>query len=534
MKMRLKDIIDLDYLAGRDEDPSLQTAIRQRREQDKAIYMRIRKMCRTDKDLLLTWLDERRKDIRAAASEPGSGFLPGEVFSSIYQYMIYIMAFSGSLSGLCLSWSFLAYHGASPVNVALFIALFVAGQAALILLTVFFLFLRKLKFKAKPGEQKNSIMHALLSSLFFQLLPAFFKKTDSRPAKKTGAALFHASALIRMKSREYQAFFFWPFFILISIFSFCFALGTFCGTFFKIMVSDMAFGWQSTLVTSAKTIHTFLTWMALPWSWMIPENLSLPNLSQIEGSRIILKDGISVLATQNLISWWPFLCLSIFYYAVLPRLMLMATGILAHRRTLSLFDPKEYPLFKALIIGMKSSAPDLEIAPSPSDPEGSKPLLNTDGRFEPSGEKDDSSIHQEPQNSLQRVLVLAPRNVYEKSEDRKILEFIRTRLLLNAGEVIQISLDIEQDTHILEIIKTGHIDQVVLVYEAWQPPIRGLLFYFKQLKSAMPGNMLLWILLTSEASSNMDDSDQTRRSVEIWKNAILTLADSGIRPIRLE
>ncbi len=105
--------------------------------------------------------------------------------------------------------------------------------------------------------------------------------------------------------------------MLTCVFSLAFSLGTLGTTFFRVMVSDMAFGWQSTLLTSSNTVHDLVSAMAWPWAGWLPAGLAYPGIEQIEGSRIILKEGISVLTTGDLVSWWPFLCLGIVFYALI-------------------------------------------------------------------------------------------------------------------------------------------------------------------------------------------------------------------------
>lgn len=533
MNIKLKDIIDLDYLVGQDEALSSEADIRLREDKDKKIFEQIRKTCETDKALVLAWLEARRREGSGEKEEKGTCLLPGTVFSSIYSVMMWVLILLGSVTGLSVSWSFLAYHGTRPVNVALFISLFIVLQVVLVLIAIFFLILRHVRIRSGKGGFQNSIIHTLLSSLFFHILPELVKKTDTRIFKRGADTLEYTSTLIRMKTREYREFFFWPFFILIAVFSFCFTTGTLGGIFFRIIVSDMAFGWQSTLMTTSEKIYNLLTWMALPWSWFMPETLAHPTLAQVEGSRIILKDEISVLATRDLVSWWPFLCLGILFYAVLPRGILMITGILAQNHVLRRFN-FDRPVFRPLIIRIQSPVQDADTGPSflkRSLPDG-----DSYPNIEPMAFPADHDPLREPQNlgtKAHKALVLAPRAIYSDEAGQKISHYIHTRLFLDVKEIVKISLDPEQDADIFNRIKNSGADQVVLVHEAWQPPIRGLLYYFKQLKSVMPGKMLLWILLTGEAGSKKLFMDETDGNFEIWKKAVFRLEDPGIKLMRL-
>ncbi len=492
MIIKLEDIIDLDYLIGKDEALSSEGDIRVREEKDKKIFDQSRETCRTDKALLLSWLEARRQEFFREKEVKGVSLLPGRVFSSLYSFMVYAMVFFGGITGLSLAWSFLAYHGTRPVNVALFIFLFILLQVVLITITVFLLIKRHLMIRSEKGFFKDSIIHTLLSFLFFNVLPEFLKKTDWRIVKKGADTLEYTSTLIRMKNREYSELFFWPFFILTSVFSFSFATSTLIGTFFRVIISDMAFGWQSTLMTTSIKIHQLVSLIALPWSWFMPESLAYPTLEQIEGSRIILKDGISVLATQDLVSWWPFLCLGIFFYAVLPRTVMMVAGIVSQTRVLRHFN-LDRPVFRALMIQMPHDS----------------------------------------QTAAQETFILVPGKVYSDGAMDKIAQTIKIRLFFDVKEIFRISVDPEQDSEVFNRLGKSGIDQVVLVHEVWQPPIRGLLYYIRQLKSAMPEKGLLWILLTQDAGQENLCVDENDADFEIWKKAVFTLGDPGIKVRRL-
>lgn len=100
----------------------------------------------------------------------------------------------------------------------------------------------------------------------------------------------------------------------------------------------MAFGWQSSLQLSAQQVADGVRLLALPWSWFLPEGMGYPSLAQVEGTQIILKDGIYHLATQDLVSWWPFLCTALVVYGLLPRLLLLMGGYIRYRHQLDALE----------------------------------------------------------------------------------------------------------------------------------------------------------------------------------------------------
>jgi len=534
MAITLKDIIDLDYLVSRDEALESEEEIRQRDDRDQRIYRQCKGACQTPEAVLRSWLEARRREICEEDEQKAVILLPGTVFSSLYSLMAAALIFFGVFSGLSLAWSFLAYHGTRPVNVALFAFLFIVLQGILILGTVFFLFRRCMTIRSKKGF-KNSIVNTLVSFLFFYGLPGMLKKLNSRVFRKGRDSLEYTAALIRMKNREYRTLFFWPIFILISVFAFCFTLGALGGTFFRVIVSDMAFGWQSTLMATSETVYGLVSRMALPWSWFMPETLAHPSLAQIEGSRIILKDGIAVLATRDLVSWWPFLCLGIFFYAVLPRGILLVTGLLAQHHVLGRFD-LDRPIFRQLLIRMQSQVLEID-TPKDFPGTGDPVLVPIQSERRQGGQNpalvDDSTPAAGTGIPFQRALILAPNAVYSEAAMEKIEGHIRASLFLDARERVRVSFDPDQDRDIFVRIKNSPADQVVLVHEVWQPPIRGLLYYIRSLRSVMPEKMRLWILLTGVAGSKNLGVEKSDADFEIWKKAIVTLSDPGIAVTRV-
>ena len=144
----------------------------------------------------------------------------------------------------------------------------------------------------------------------------------SRVAEKLGAdhrsRMDSTLGIIRSKGSTYGFLFFLPIFILTQLFAIGFNLGLLTTTLFKVITADIAFGWQSTLQLSSAAVHSLVQKIALPWSWLAAGDPAYPSLAQIEGSRIILKEGIYHLSTPDLVSWWPFLCFSVFFYGLLP------------------------------------------------------------------------------------------------------------------------------------------------------------------------------------------------------------------------
>jgi hypothetical protein len=537
----LKDIIDLDYLLSLDDQRDCVQEKEKTLTRDREIFnLDHRNM--DDTALLFSWLEYRRMIFFQGAGK-NTG-LPGAAFTSLFRWIARLLILTGFLSGLGLAYSFLAYHGTRPVNVSIFFAVFIVSQV-LLFLFILFMLVKRFYMKTTEGGYDQSILHTLFFGLFFRALPQLKKRLGKRMGGEKMDAVEFTAALIRMKSREYRSVFFWPFFSLSSFFAVSFSLGALGGTLFRVAVSDLAFGWQSTLMAASSSIHKGVTMICLPWSWFVPENIAHPSLEQIEGSRILLKEGIATLATKDLVSWWPFLCLGILFYAVLPRFMLILLGVLAQKRAIAQFN-FERPRFKKLLVRMQSPRMDIRFDeervwavrqnPVPNslepDPLESDPLesdatgpdlfmsdVSMPGVSGPEGAK---------ANLSKGVLVLAPGSVYPTGKLGGVAGFIKEQLFLDIGSSLFLSFDYGEDEEQLLALAPGTEENILLLQEVWQPPIRGLLHYFVQLKTQAFKDRALLILLTQTPGEETQVVDREDINFRVWEKAILQLGHPDI------
>jgi len=524
MKIRLKDIIDLDYLISLDDALDSCEDIQSRATKDRRIYHQCKTTFQTEKTLLFSWLPFRKEEFFQDVDKKRLPLLPGRIFSFLYTWVVYIMVFSGFIAGISLAYSFLAYHGAHPINVTVFMALFVVFQVVLILFILMLLVRRAIGSKNREGRFPGSLIHMVLFSLIFDVLPKILKKTGWAVFKNSLETLEYTSSLIRMKSREYKNLLFWPFFMLTSAVALSFSAGALGGTFFRVIVSDMAFGWQSTLMATSSKVHGLVSFITLPWSWFIPEHLAHPSLEQIEGSRIILKDGISVLATQDLVSWWPFICLTILFYAVIPRGFLIVWGLLAQRQAIRKFNFNR-PRFRQLIVRMQSPVLGIDANEIPIRTTIEKNLPH----LHEGGIKETRILKAEPEMCGRKTLILASKNVYSNTIINKVIKGIEQHLLLDVKELVAVNFNTEDDTDAVHKISVSDADQVILLHEVWQPPIRGVLHYITQIKAAMPEGRSLWILLTRDVGQGDLSVDDNDMNYDVWKKAIFKLENPDIR-----
>ena len=540
--------MNLDYLLALDDHPDATDSATQVAARDRDIFRQAGGTKMTDTALIEAWLSYRKTLYFDQAGPKGYHRLPGQLFNQVFAWTARGLALAGGLAGLALAYGFLAYHGVRPVNVALFFFVFVLVPA------VFFLFF-VVGLAIHPFRRSGTgpgIFFSLVSRAVFDMVPGMLKRVGMKmktdPADPGPTRLDEGFFFIRTKKREYQALFFWPLVILVSLFALFFSGGALGGSLFRVAFSDVAFGWQSTLAATPSAVHDLVSLVSFPWSAWAPDSLAGPTLAQVEGTRIILKQGIADLATEHLASWWPFLCMSMVSYAVIPRLLIICGAILGHRAALSRFDFHQ-PRFRRLIVRMKSPVMDIgfkENTPTrPASASLSRPQhphqetkKTPEARTpvsEPSSEQTALNPHPAPQQAGQDIaqttvasigtpaVVLAPATVWDQAATDRVSNLLARQFFLDVRQVIPIDQDFDADSLVLGPDVLNGADPVIFLQEVWQPPIRGILHYLVQLKQGVLQDKNLWVLLTqAPEEENLGVAD---RDVDagVWQDRILKL-----------
>jgi hypothetical protein len=544
MTLRLSDIMDLDYLLALDDHPGSRAAGLKAAARDRDIFRQTDGAKMTDNALVEAWLSYRRILYFDQAGPKGYHRLPGQVFNQMFAWTARVLALAGGLSGLALAYGFLAYHGVRPVNVALFFFVFVLVPAVFFLFFVAGLVIQPFR-RSGPGP---GMFSTVVSRVLFDMVPSMLKRvrmkvktesSDPEPSRLDEGILF-----IRTKKREYQALFFWPLVMLVSLFALFFSAGALGGTLFRVTFSDVAFGWQSTLAATPSAVHDLVSLVSLPWAAWMPESLAGPTPAQVEGTRIILKQGIAALATEHLTSWWPFLCMSMICYAVIPRLLIIGGAILGHRTALNRFDFHQ-PRFRRLIVRMKSPVMDIGLEENTAarhhHPEAKK-MSGARGLVKDlSSEPVDANPHPARQPGEQEIapatpatpatpasigtpaVVLAPGPAWDQAATARVANLLAQQFFLDVRQVIPIDQDLDADALVLGPDVLDGADPIIFLQEVWQPPIRGILYYLVQLKQGVLQDKNLWVLLTqAPEEENLGVADRDV-DAKVWQDCILKL-----------
>lgn len=536
MKTRwnLADLIDLEYLSARDESARKEGSERELAGRDRALYLTKiapalegERAAPAPRRLLRRWLEARREDLEEAGGESGDGSpLPGALWREVTGALSWLALGFGALSGLALAGAFLVYTGKEPLNVSAFLGLFVVLQLALLAGQCLFFLCRRLLFAGRPSALQSLALRGMAACVDW----ARARLRRGAPGIGAERRLGFAALLGRLRARRDQAgLLLWPPFLLTQLAGIGFNLGVIGLMLAKVVFSDMAFGWQSTLFSAAK-VADWVRLAALPWSWLLPEGVGYPSPDQVAGTQRFLKETIDHLATRDLVSWWPFLCMALLVYGLLPRLVMLAAAFAANRKRLDRLD-FHGPEFRRILqrmttpqVGMEGQAASFERparpdAPSDASPEEAPPEEKTkrplDFSFAP------------------KRLVLAPEDVLAVLDTEALLTAAAQSLgPAETAAVRELPFFSDGLAELLAFIaeehKAGRLDEICLVQEAWMPPLQETLNLVERLRRALDPAAIIAVRLTGKPGPDGRPGPALAEQVDIWAKRLAALADPAL------
>ncbi|MFW2365247.1 MAG: DUF2868 domain-containing protein [Desulforhopalus sp.] len=505
-KWRLQHIIDMEYFFRRDQELN-NTELHLR---DRNIFLTKAENMVAQKNpsshqLIKKWL-AIRSDAEFTGPEQRS---PGAIFEDSLFIAGTVSLGVGLATGLTAGLTFFTYSGATPVNVFHFLFFFVFSQLALIA----FLaggFLLKLIF---PGLKVPSFYSLLLRTFARRAIISSHKKWQQSFDADKRDSIRHTFGIIRSKGKSYGRLFYWPLFSIVQLAGVGFNVALLTVTLLKIATSDLAFGWQSTLQLSNSAIYQAVKIMALPWAWFIPPVHSYPSLEQIEGSRIILKEGIFHLTTADLVAWWPFLVFCLLFYGLFFRLCLLSLSSFLKYRSLK-EPPVDTPACIALVRRMLTPTVTTQAKPEGPGRETELPQ---------SAEKTEVTP---PRSHLQPLTVLIPDDIYDLCSTGFLEDLLRTSgydILLIERFMIGYDEDKELLQHLGE--RAWQNDEgILLLIEGWMPPLVDFISFLGDLRSILPEPRIISLALVGRPNADKltpaADQDFT-----IWKKKVGALGD---------
>ncbi len=514
----LADILDLEFFFSRDQECIDQGQEETLVERDRRIYHSVKNSCPQEDEngrrscLLRRWLSARRAEILQAKN--GKTVLPGRLFNELIRICSWVFFLVSFVGGWGAALSYLSYAGKTPVNVATFLALFVVSQ--LLVLTILLFFLAAGRLRTRPPLP---LTYSLIRKAIFSLA---FRFSRLAPETGPGRRLAAISGNIHKFSELYGPIFILPFFLLVQLAAIGFNLGVEAAILLKVVGTDVAFGWQSTLQPGAEVVFHLVRLIALPWSWALPAGIGYPTLAQIQGSRMVLKEGIYHLSTGNLVSWWPFLCLCVAVYGLLPRLILYISGRITSAlllRHLS-FDAAAH---RRLL--HKMTTPRLTTTAT---------VEPTTTQKQPLAKPADTPVV--PLTEGDQALVLVADEIFPDCPQEDFIRLVQRQIGVQPKHFLAIDEPDHDENHFFDEIRQAlepNIDSVLILQEAWQPPIEEFFAFLDELREVIGKKILITIVLIGKPTPHTILTEVRDQDYTIWQQKILSRGDAYLQCLRL-
>lgn len=509
---KFPDVIDLDYFLHEDEKER-ETGATPSDRSDREIYLsEIEPLVANIPDgpskrkmIFRHWVDIKRGSmkIRKNSFSP-DGLTPGMGFHHAQTLMIFFLIIIGFISGAGLAASLLFYTGNQPINVSVYIGVIVIFQIFLLsLLCLIWVFRPYVRFP---------LFHQVLYPLFLRIMLKTKKIERIAFSGEREGQLRAITGLVNGKRRIYGSLFLWPFFVLTQAFGLAFNAGVFLTTWVRVLGTDLAFGWQSTLQVSSQAVFALVKILSIPWTFIVPEPVAHPTLDQIEGSRLILKEGMTGLSTGDLVSWWPFLLLCVFFYGILPRLILLVAGISAGKRALATLQFNTFPCDKLLL---RLTTPVIG--------ERKPELIEKIHAFSSDTVSAIESSKVPPEGEA--PIVIVPSELFLSLNQNDLDQHVMRLTGRKSSAIISSEFDFPADRSALSDPEIRLFSHVFVLQEGWQPPIRETLSYYKDIRQFLgPGKPMILFLVGKPESGNIFTAVE-KTHYEIWNHMVQGLGD---------
>lgn len=515
-----KDIFDLEYFLHKDAALPAGSLV----QRDRGIYLRhiepalaAAGQSPEPRIILRQWLEYRSRTEFGATDILSPGALFTEAHRTLRLLCLVIGLFFGSIAGL----TFFNYAGTTPVNILAFLFFFIFSQIAVLLILLLSWLIRCL---LRGRTASLPLGMRIMGNLTTKAILWGHRNILGRMWAESRDSLAASLGLLKGARRVYGSLFFWPVFILTQLLAIGANAGILAATLFRILTSDIAFGWQSTVQFSAPALHRLITVIAVPWSRFFPEDIASPSLTAIEGSRIILKDGIAHLATQDLVAWWPFLVLCLLVYGLLPRLFLYLASLFMQRRclaNLTFAHPPAAGLLQRMLTPSLTTQAAPEFRTQTTGPEPAPVDATAEAVRRPGGNP---------------VLVLIPDDIFPVFEMQELHEFLAQRGFSHAG-TIRFMEDYEADREVLEALREenwqGNCGILVLM-ESWMPPLVAFLSYLQEIRQIVGAETPIFIELLGRPAASPGLAPVPEGDWLVWSRKITALGDPyiSLNPLR--
>ncbi len=543
-RWRIEDVLDLEYFlhADKENDCDKETL----KQRDRSIFNKIKANFTGKGDLdhdntpevrrylIKNWLEARRE-------KSNDKQLPGGLFHSTLRLLKWALAILGAFSGMGLALSLLQYDGKMPINIAFYGGLLIVLQFAIFILLITFGMWHKF-----AAQFFTSLWWDHLSRLLLCLKPKAHKAAENAPSELR-ERMYALCGQLKIQNSIYGSLFLLTISPITLLFGLCFNLAALVVTLVKLFFTDLAFGWQSTILTPDQ-FHCLAKGIALPWSWMnmFREGIGVPTLEQVQNSQIILKDGVFNLPTPALASWATFLCLGLFVYGVLPRILLWGLSFWKQRRALAQSE-FSHASCQELLRRMRTPQVDFRERKNSSaetkiSPEALQTTTGVQAQSELSkaNEQDplpDVTIPTPPPGDGEEAVALLEEDLVPNASPAVIQTLGQELFQLSIGEMLIVGGSFKREEESLKRLERRqwrHSGAVLLILSAWQPPIEEKLELLRHLRRILPEHGRIILLLIGKPRSDSILTPPKSTDYDIWKQRALALGDPHLEIIACE
>lgn len=514
----IADLIDLEYFLSRDEEQDDSSALKR----DRRIYLLAVEPRITAEEAstegprrraVRIWLEERRKLYHKQQGRDAA--LPGEVFFEARSVLAAVLGILGLSAGAGAAFSLLVYTGEEPVNVSVYLGVLVFLQILGLLMMARFLFLKTSLNVVRRYSLVYALMSRLLERMAVRLARSALASVSGGKREEAG----EISGSLRSMYGVYGQVLFWPVFSLVQLFGVLFNVGAAGATLVRVLTADLAFGWQSTLQMSTQSVHAIVRVLAAPWSWILGE-YAHPSLAQIEGSRIVLKEGIASLSTASLVSWWPFLVAAVVFYGLLPRLVFLGASLAGKRRSLARL---EFAHASCERLMMRMQSPTISTQGLPGSAGLSEtPLAEAKVELEPLPLRHTDAA------------VLVSEDIYRRCDRADLERHLKSLLGWGFAYLFPIAGETTEDRSSIDAAVQTHSASggtAVLIQEAWQPPIIEIIRVIRELRARGGKEMRIAVLLIGKPEADTIFTPVKPVDREIWSKVLASLGDPYLRVV---
>lgn len=493
-QLTLADVCELAWFFTRDQD----LADAEKHERDREIALAHASQ-ETDAERLCVWLDVRRQR-SGRADRP-----PLEDIQQVLHLLLIIVGFGiGALTvggWFSLDRLLPTDHPGAQVNVIYFWSVTVGWQLIMLCLLLFNLVL---------GDWAERVPGLAGLYRLLRWLPSLVPKLAGMVALRVNSFRWRDLDVLRTwltHARRYRQLTFWYPLQLTQRFSLGLNLG-FIGMFvFLSLATQPIFGWQSERL-SCTDVARLTRVIAVPWRWL--DGWGVPSARDI---RTTYHPPHASHAHPDCLGesgpvapgWWPFLLVSLVCYGLVPRLLLYGLARWQVRRAMW-HIVLHHPDARELFLRMTRPVYTIRSSPSSSRPNQSEAAA--------------VSTADTPRVPLGRYVVFKWAGV--QLDDAAISALLQRQWGADMAALYTVGgLDVSRDTVALQALdRHKPIDQVMLLVEAWQPPVGDYVDFVAQLRHKLGDGPMIWVLLYHRnpqgqvIPSRHSDVEQWRKTLE--------------------